>query len=83
MSPASPSFALRATAGQTTRLLDTGASQHYDGNLANFVNVAPCAPYEIQTASGTEFATKKGTVKSACHQDGFFKTLSLLVCRPV
>jgi len=58
MSTASPSFALCTTTGQTTHLLDTGASQHYDSNLANFVDIVP---YEIQTASGTEFATKKGT----------------------
>ncbi|KAF7368162.1 Transcription factor [Mycena venus] len=77
MAAASPSFALRTTSGQTTRLLDTGASQHYDGDLANFVDVTPCAPYEIQTASGLEYATKRGTTKWECYQDGVVKTFSL------
>ncbi|EJD32741.1 hypothetical protein AURDEDRAFT_77498, partial [Auricularia subglabra TFB-10046 SS5] len=44
--------ALRAAGRQTLRLLDTGASQHYDGDLANFTEIADCEPFEITTASG-------------------------------
>lgn len=77
MAAASLSFALRTTSGQTTRLLNTGASQHYDGDLENFTDITPCAPYKIQTALGVEFATKRGTVRYECHQDGVAKMFSL------
>jgi hypothetical protein len=49
---------LRALGSQSLRLLDTGALQHYDRNLANFVDIRPCEPYQIQTASGIEFTTR-------------------------
>ncbi|KAF7334246.1 Transcription factor [Mycena sanguinolenta] len=49
-----PESALRASGTQSLRLLDTGASQHYDGNLANFISIRLCKPYQIQTASGVE-----------------------------
>jgi hypothetical protein len=52
-----PDRALRASGGKSIRLLDTGASQHYDGSTANFVDMRPCEPYRIETASGIEYAT--------------------------
>ncbi|KAF7377884.1 Transcription factor [Mycena sanguinolenta] len=72
-----PDRALRASGTQSLRLLDTGASQHYDGNLANFVDIRPCEPYQIQTASGIEYATQIGTVKFMCHQGDVEKTFTL------
>ncbi|KAF7353842.1 Transcription factor [Mycena venus] len=78
LTAAIPAYALRAAAAEheTLRLLDTGASQHYDGNLANFVDIAPCEPYGIQTASGLQYATQIGTTHFACNQNGV-KTFTL------
>nr|GAT42892.1 polyprotein [Mycena chlorophos] len=72
-----PDVALRASSAQSLRLLDTGASHHYDGNLANFIAIKPCDPYRIQTASGVEYATQIGTVEFACHQGDMVKTFTL------
>ncbi|KAF7333659.1 Transcription factor [Mycena sanguinolenta] len=72
-----PESALRASGTQSLRLLDTGASQHYDGNLANFISIRPCKPYRIQTASGVEYATQIGTIEFACRQGDVKKTFTL------
>ncbi|KAF7350699.1 Transcription factor [Mycena sanguinolenta] len=72
-----PDCAFRASGTQSLRLLDTGASQHYDGNLANFIDIRPCEPYQIQTASGIEYATQIGTVEFMCHQGDVEKTFTL------
>ncbi|KAF7324328.1 Transcription factor [Mycena sanguinolenta] len=72
-----PESALRASGTQSLRLLDTGASQHYDGNLANFISIRLCKPYQIQTASGVEYATQIGTIEFACHQGDVKKTFTL------
>jgi hypothetical protein len=76
LTAAIPAYALQAAGHRALRLLDTGASQHYDGDLANFVDVAPCKPYGIQTVSGLQYATQIGTVQFACHQNGI-KTFTL------
>jgi hypothetical protein len=57
-----PAYTFCTAGHQTLRLLDTGASQHYDGDLTNFVNIAPYEPYGIQTTSGLQYATQIGTV---------------------
>ena len=72
------SHALQATGkGQDVRLLDSGASKHYEGKLENFSTIAPCRAYTIQTASGTEIATQKGTVIFQCHQGDEVKMYTL------
>jgi hypothetical protein len=67
---------LRVAGLQTPQLLNTGRSQHYDSDLANFVNIAPCKPYDIQTTSRLQYATQIGTVQFTCHQNSV-KTFSL------
>jgi hypothetical protein len=64
--------------GRVVRLLDTGASQHYDPDIKNFVDLRACEPYPIETATGQIVtATQMGTVKFVCEQDGVSKIFAL------
>jgi hypothetical protein len=71
-----PAYALHAAGHQTLRLLDTSTLQHYNGDLTNFVDIALCEPYSIQTASRLQYATQIGTTQFACNQNGI-KTFTL------
>src|ERR1700761_2649620 len=77
LAAAIPDRALRASGGKSIRLLDTGASQHYDGNPAKFVNMRPCEPYRIETASGIEYTTQIGTIKFGYRDGDIEKTFTL------
>jgi hypothetical protein len=60
-----PDRALRASSGKSIRLLDTGASQHYDGNAVNS-SICSCASC-IASRPHPELNTPHRLVRSSLH----------------
>ena len=71
--------ALKASSSETLiRYLDTGASEHFDPDINNFVDIQPCNPFPITVPGETViYATQIGTIKFVCSVDGANKILAL------
>ena len=62
--------ALKANKTSVIRYLDTGASEHYENDIANFIDIKSCDPITIQTSGGKIVVAKqKGTIEFATIQN--------------
>jgi hypothetical protein len=62
--------ALKANKASVIRYLDTAASEHYENDIANFIEIKSCDPITIQTSGGKLVVAKqKGTIEFATIQN--------------
>src|ERR1700761_9009714 len=63
--------AMKANKHTVTRYLDTGASEHYENDINNFIDIKTCDPITIQTSGGKIVVAKqKGTIEFSTIQNG-------------